>query len=126
MENVAIRFADPAQDAPRILEVYRPYIEKTAVTFEIAEPTVEEFTQRVAGIASAFPYLLLEADGELIGYAYAHRQAEREAYRFNAELSIYLKEGLPRPRPGQAALQPAYAPAGHAGLYQFLCADHGL
>ena len=90
MSRALIRFADPAKDARRILEVYRPYIEKTAITFEIAVPGEREFERRVADIAAHFPYLLLEVDGELAGYAYAHRQAERAAFDWNAELSIYL------------------------------------
>lgn len=93
-KRVAIRFADPARDAGAILAVYAPYIEKTAITFETEVPSLESFTRRVADIAKEFPYLLLEVDGELAGYAYAHRQAERAAFAWNAELSIYLKEGF--------------------------------
>lgn len=88
--SAGIRFADPARDAAGILAVYAPYIRKTAVTFETEVPAPDAFTARVAGICADFPYLVLEADGELAGYAYAHRQAERAAYAWNAELSIYL------------------------------------
>ena len=93
-KRAVIRFADPARDAADILAIYAPYIEKTAVTFETEVPSLQAFTQRVAGIAADFPYLLLEIDGELAGYAYAHKQAERAAFGWNAELSIYLKEGF--------------------------------
>ena len=88
--SAGIRFADPARDAAGILAVYAPYIRETAVTFETEVPAPDAFTARVAGICADFPYLVLEADGELAGYAYAHRQAERAAYAWNAELSIYL------------------------------------
>ena len=94
MSKVVIRFADPARDAAAILDLYAPYIEKTAITFETEVPSLKSFTQRVADIAAHFPYLLLEVDGELAGYAYAHRQAERAAFAWNAELSIYLKESF--------------------------------
>ena len=92
--SVRIRFAEPAQDASRILAVYAPYIERTAITFETDVPDPAEFTARVTGIARDFPYLLLEIDGVMAGYAYAHRQAERAAYQWNAELSVYLAEGF--------------------------------
>lgn len=92
-DQVVIRFADAARDAERILALYAPYIEKTAITFETEVPALESFTRRVADIAGEFPYLLLEVGGELVGYAYAHKQAERAAFAWNAELSIYLKEG---------------------------------
>ena len=88
--SARIRFADPARDAAGILAVYAPYIRETAVTFETEVPAPDAFTARVAGICADFPYLVLEVDGELAGYAYAHRQAERAAYAWNAELSIYL------------------------------------
>jgi len=89
-----IRFADPARDAAALLAIYRPYIEKTAITFETEAPSVQDFEARIRAIAAQFPYLVLERDGEIIGYAYAHRQAERAAFDWNAELSIYMKEGF--------------------------------
>ena len=88
--SARIRFADPARDAAGILAVYAPYIRKTAITFETEVPALAAFERRVAEIGADFPYLVLEVDGELAGYAYAHRQAERAAYAWNAELSIYL------------------------------------
>lgn len=92
MSAVTIRFADSAKDAARILEVYAPYIETTPITFEVDVPSEAEFEARVRGIAAEFPYLLLEIDGEPAGYAYAHKQAERAAFGWNAELSIYLAQ----------------------------------
>mgnify|MGYP001036151526 CR=1 FL=1 len=35
--------------------------------------------------------LVAEEDGQALGYAYAHRVAERAAYAWGAELSIYLR-----------------------------------
>ena len=72
-----------------IRSVYAPYID-TPVTFETALPTIEEFEGRVAGILPEYPYLVCEKDGRIIGYAYACRHRERAAYRWNAELSVYL------------------------------------
>ena len=86
-----IRFADPHRDSEALLAIYAPYIEKTAITFETEVPSLEAYEERVADIAAQFPYLVLEMDEEIIGYAYAHRQAERAAFDWNAELSIYLK-----------------------------------
>ena len=118
--GVVIRLADPARDAAAILAIYAPYIEKTAVTFETQVPSQESFAQRVADIAKEFPYLLLEAGGELIGYAYAHRQAERAAFGWNAELSIYLKEGFTGKglgRPLYTLLEELLAMQGYVNFY---------
>ena len=78
-----------AADAPALLAIYRQYLD-TPITFECAVPTEEEFAARVRDISGVYPYLVCEDGGEVIGYAYAHRQAERAAYQWNAELSVYL------------------------------------
>ncbi len=101
MKKVEIVRAE-AFDAKAVLSVYAPYIRLTAVTFETEIPSLEEFTARIEGISGEFPYLLLFVDSELVGYAYAHKQAERAAFAWNAELSVYLRmdcrgKGLGRP-----------------------------
>lgn len=83
-----IRFARPA-DSPELLKIYARYI-ATPITFECVLPTEPEFAERIAAIAQFYPYLVCEEDGGIIGYAYAHRHMEREAYQWNAELSVYL------------------------------------
>lgn len=90
MSRVQIVRAKPS-DAHAVLCVYAPYIMLTAATFETDVPHWDDFGKRIEEISGEFPYLLLFADDELVGYAYAHRQAERAAYAWNAELSIYLR-----------------------------------
>ena len=88
---MTFRFAEEA-DAPALLAIYGQYID-TPITFECVLPSVESFTERIRSIRSAYPYIVCEEDGRIWGYAYAHRQAERAAYQWNAELSIYLDRG---------------------------------
>lgn len=87
-----IRFAAPA-DAEALLFIYAQYID-TAVTFEYTLPSVREFRERILHISESYPYLVYERDGEILGYAYAHRYAEREAYQWGAELSVYLDRNM--------------------------------
>ena len=103
--RITIRQAQPQRDAEKLLAIYAPYIETTAITFEKDVPDVKDYAARIAGIAGAFPYLVLEADGEIVGYAYAHRQAERAAFDWNAELSIYMRADMR----GRGAGAPLYA-----------------
>ncbi len=77
-------------DAQEILSIYAHYIKETAITFEYEVPTLAEFTKRIREISSDYPYLVCWLDGNIIGYAYAHRQMERAAYQWNAELSVYI------------------------------------
>lgn len=89
--DIAIRPATAA-DAGDLLAIYAPYVRDTAITFEISVPTPAEFSRRIQDISAGYPYLLCRIDGKTVGYAYAHRHMEREAYRWNAELSVYIHE----------------------------------
>ena len=87
-----IRLAN-IEDSKALLNIYSQYID-TAITFECVLPTEKQFKERIAGIIKDYPYLVCEENGEILGYAYAHRQMEREAYQWNAELSIYLDKNF--------------------------------
>ena len=90
-------------DCPDILAIYAQYID-TSVTFEYELPTQEQFLERMKDIMAFYPYLAAEEDGEIIGYAYAHRAQERAAYQWNAELSVYVA----RERRGKGAGKALY------------------
>ena len=77
-------------DAPRLLEIYAPYVTGTAITFELEVPEPEEFGGRMASIQMQYPYLVAELDGRIAGYAYASAFHTRAAYAWNVETSIYL------------------------------------
>ena len=81
-------------DAPAIREIYKPYVEETAITFEYDVPTEEEFVRRIATTLSFYPYLVYEEDGAILGYAYASPFKERAAYDWAVETSIYVKKGI--------------------------------
>ncbi len=83
-----IRLANP-DDAAGVLAVYAPFI-TTPITFEETLPALDDFHDRMEGIVAKYPYLVAEREGSIVGYAYAHEQAERDAYAWNAELSVYL------------------------------------
>ena len=77
-------------DAEAILKVYAPFITDTCISFEYVVPSVEEFAQRIASISAEYPYIVLEEEGEIVGYAYSHRYLERVAYSWDVEVTIYL------------------------------------
>ena len=84
-----IRIAEE-QDVPEILSIYAPYVLETTHTFEYDVPTAEEFLARFRSITAAFPWLVWEEEGRVLGYAYAGAPWERAAYRWCAEISVYL------------------------------------
>ena len=79
-------------DAKRLLEIYKPYVEKTVITFEYEVPTIAEFEKRIEKIGSRYPYIVAIENDKIIGYAYAGAYRERAAYDWVVELSIYLDE----------------------------------
>lgn len=80
-------------DAAEALAVYSRYI-GTPITFEYELPSVGEFARRIRSTLAEYPYLVYTEEERVRGYAYAHRLAEREAYRWGAELSVYLDSGV--------------------------------
>ena len=88
-----IRSAVP-QDAPALLAVYAPYIRDTAITFEYDTPSETEFAQRIADTLKRYPYLVLEEEGEILGYAYAGTFKSRAAYDWAVEVTIYIRRDV--------------------------------
>ena len=88
-DDCQIRLARP-DDAAALLEIYAPYVRDTAITFEYALPSLEEFQRRILSVEERYPYLVAERNGHITGYAYASRFKERAAYGWDVETSIYL------------------------------------
>ena len=77
-------------DAEVLLNIYAWYVGHTAISFEYAVPSLEEFRGRISKTLQTYPYFCAEQDGKLLGYAYAGPFGERAAYGWAAEASIYL------------------------------------
>ena len=108
------------QDIPAILDIYRPYILNTAITFEYDVPTLAQFEDRFRAITREFPWLVWEENGEILGYAYGSRAFERAAYGWDADLSIYLRQGCSGRGIGRAlyeTLEQRLAAQGSSVLY---------
>ena len=114
-----IRSATP-KDAARLLEIYSWYVEHTAVSFEYVTPSPEAFEKRISGTLERFPYLVLEEDNRIQGYAYAGPFQSRAAYSHCCELSIYLDRGARGRGYGRKlyeALEAGLREAGFLNLY---------
>lgn len=83
-------------DAKELLEIYAPYVENTAITFEYKVPSLDEFTCRISDTLKKYPYILAEDGEKILGYAYAGAYNERDAYSWTVEVSIYLRSDMRR------------------------------
>ncbi|MDO4188479.1 MAG: GNAT family N-acetyltransferase [Lachnospiraceae bacterium] len=80
-------------DAEQLLNIYRPYVEKTAISFEYEVPSLEEFKGRIENTLKKYPYLVATDDnGEIKGYCYCGVFKARAAYDYSVETTIYLRE----------------------------------
>lgn len=92
MKALKIRVAD-VLDAEALLAIYAPYVRETAISFETEVPTLATFRRRITGtLARRYPFLVAEADGEILGYAYTGPFVGRAAYDWAAEVSIYVRQ----------------------------------
>jgi phosphinothricin acetyltransferase len=101
MAPVTIRDALPERDAAACAAIYAPYVERTPISFEERPPDALEMEARISRYAATHPWLVAEEGGEVVGYAYACRHLERPAYRWAADVSVYVAanrrgEGLGR------------------------------
>ncbi len=85
-----IRRVRPAEDAGAICEIYNHYITDTVVTFENEPLDAETMRRRIEAIASRFPYLVYEQEGQVWGYCYAATWRTRAAYAHTVETTVYL------------------------------------
>lgn len=123
---MSIRFARE-QDLPRILAIYAPYVENTAVSFEYTVPTMEAFTARFRAITAQYPWLVWEEDGLVLGYAYGSAPFERAAFSWCCESSIYLDpvcHGKGIGRKLQTALEELMRLQGYQLLYALVTTDN--
>lgn len=73
---------------PRLLEIYAPYVAHTAITFEYAVPSPEEFRGRIERILARYPYLVARQGDRIVDYADAFHP--RPAYGWAVETPIYV------------------------------------
>ena len=82
------------EDAEELLEIYAPYVENTAITFEYDVPSKDEFEERIKNISAKYPYIKAVHEGKIVGYAYAASFKDRRAYDWSVETTIYVKNNI--------------------------------
>ncbi|MNR84369.1 Phosphinothricin N-acetyltransferase [compost metagenome] len=79
-------------DAAAICAIYNHYVLNTVISFETEAVTVDAMTVRIDETLTQFPWLVYEADGRILGYAYASKWKVRKAYLHTVEGSVYLAQ----------------------------------
>lgn len=79
-------------DASAIAEIYRPYVERTSISFEYDAPSPDEMLQRIRTITTEYPWLVCLDNNTMVGYAYAGTHRHRTAYQWSVESAIYFRQ----------------------------------
>jgi phosphinothricin acetyltransferase len=117
--TIELRVATPA-DADAVAAIYAPVIRDTAISFETAAVPPDQMRQRIDTTLSRYPWLVAEAGGAVLGYAYATEHRARAAYAWSVDVSVYLAEQARRRGVGRAlyvALLDLLAAQGHANAF---------
>jgi phosphinothricin acetyltransferase len=87
--DFSIRLITPG-DAEATLNIYRPYVENTIISFEYEVPSLEEWQSRIATNTAGYPWLVCEYRGNIVGYAYGCTHRYRTAYSWSPEATVYM------------------------------------
>lgn len=80
-------------DAETIADIYSYYIKNSIATFEEDKITKEEIRSRIEIVMPSHTWLVYEEDGYVRGYAYSSKWKDRKAYRYTAEIAVYIEDG---------------------------------
>lgn len=113
----------PTRDADidTITAIYAHHVLHGTGTFETIAPTGEEMMARFQDVLSkGLPYLTLEDDSGVLGFAYCNWFKSRPAYRFSAEDSIYLSPTATGRGLGRLLLEELATQAERAGIRKLI------
>lgn len=86
---MVIRRMIPADWEP-MHQIYAYYIEHTTITFDVQIPDMEAYARKMRDICEEGIAWTCEDDGRVVGFCYAHRWKEKEAYAGTRETTVYV------------------------------------
>lgn len=93
-----------AADAAAICAIYNPYVLETVISFEQNPVAEADMAQRIRDTTAHYPWLVAEADGKVVAYAYASRWRTRAAYDWALESTVYVDQA----HTGRGIAKPLY------------------
>src|SRR5262249_14157734 len=97
-----------------------PYVLENSTSFETELPDVKVIEGRIQNLQRQYPWLVFEADGKVLGYAYGCPHRERAAYQWSVETSVYIDRAAQRCGVGRALYRSLFEVLrrqGYANLY---------
>src|ERR1700734_3930096 len=97
-----IRHADAVRDAAACAAIYAPSVTDGVTSLQEIAPDAAEFNRRITEVTTRYPWLIAEFDGVIAGYAYASQHRARAAYRWSADVTVYVSSAHHRRGVGRA------------------------
>ena len=108
-------------DAAVLAAIYAHHVLHGTATYDLEPPTAEELAKKVRHVqAAGWPFIVIEEEGEVAGYAYATQIRDRAAYAWTAEDSIYVHPAQRGKGVGTALLEALCERAEAAGFRQMI------
>ncbi|MFI6028895.1 GNAT family N-acetyltransferase [Amycolatopsis magusensis] len=90
IEKAAVRSITDA-DFDVVAAIFGHYVEHTTATFETVPPSTAHWREKAGELAGrGLPFLVVEVDGAVAGFAYAAPWRTKPAYRHTVENTVYL------------------------------------
>ncbi len=125
MTALTIRAVAPG-DAATIATIYAHHVLHGTATFDTEPPDELFWRDKIASMAGrGWPFVVAEADGAVIGYAYAAQFRDRQAYCEACEDSIYVAHDALGRGVGRALLAALIDGAAAAGFREMLAVIGG-
>lgn len=108
-------------DAAAIASIYAHYVETSASTFDESAPEAAEIAQKIADcVERGLPFAVAEDTGAVRGYGYLTPHSPRSAYRYTADISVYVAPDERGRGIGRAVVERLLAEGGRAGVRQVI------
>lgn len=92
-------------DANEICRIYNFYINETFISFEEKEVSNKEMENRIRKVLENHKWIIFEKENKILGYAYSSKWKERDAYRFTAEITVYVDKNFTGKRIGKKLMK---------------------
>ena len=78
-------------DAQELVDIYNYYVLNTVVTFDVDPLSLEMFEAKIKSIQTNYPFIVFEANNDILGYAYGSLFRPHSAYSSVVEATVYVK-----------------------------------
>jgi phosphinothricin acetyltransferase len=123
--EVNLREAVP-DDGAAVAAIYAHHVLHGTASYDTEAPSPAQMRDKIVHVlAQDWPFLVAEAEGEVVGYAYATQFRDRPAYAYTCENSIYVRSGHGGRGIGRRLLQALLVRAAQAGFRQMVAVIGG-